>query len=723
MKAIWADYENKMNTTVAFVLDLKKKTKATLNLAAASLYKVYLDGELFLFGPQRAAKGYAREITKEIEARHIVIEVESIYIETFWVIKQEPFFACEIVCQDGKKYTSNDFSCYHLNDRLTKVQKYSYQRGFAESYKMSQDRSALYMGEGNFPRLATKEASLPKLQPSLVDTPTYQTVTSDVILEKGSACVDENIPVWRDRAHTMAGVELGGYKIEEWEDSISDIPSRLVFKKDAPCGDFSYNLIDYGKIITGFTALKIKASKPGTVYVLGGEILSSDERGENYVKFERDATSNVFKWEIKEAGEYLVSTFEPYAYRYACIVFTEGLEAKHSVVLLENPNVNRFIFKCQDKRAKKIMEAARTTLAQNAVDLLTDCPSRERAGWLSDSYFSSVAERLFTGENQAEEAFLDNYKNADTTGLPKGIIPMCYPANVIEGTYIPNWTLWYIMEIAKYARIYGKNDTVHGALKNVRGILDFFAGCENELGLLEDLKSWVFVEWSIANHWKRTMGVNVPSNMTYAKCLEEASWLLDDEKLKNKATRVRNTIKEIAFDGKFFVDNLIRNEKGDLVKTDHLTEVCQYYAFWFDCITKEEYPELYRELMDNLGTNRREGYLPEVGVPNAMYGLYMRIDLLMREGKREEVYRECIALFEKMAEKTGTLWEHNSTGASCVHGFAAYASRWLVYALTGYDVISGEQTGNFGIGIDCEISIPQKGKAPIILKIQNNKLL
>ena len=211
--------------------------------------------------------------------------------------------------------------------------------------------------------------------------------------------------------------------------------------------------------------------------------------------------------------------------------------------------------------------------------------------------------------------------------------------------------------------------------------------------------------------------------MTYAKCLEEASWLFDDEKLKNKATRVRNTIKEIAFNGKFFVDNLIRNDEGKLQKTDHLTEVCQYYAFWFECITKEEYPALYRELMDNLGTNRRDGYLPEVGVPNAMYGLYMRIDLLMREGKREDVYRECIALFEKMAEKTGTLWEHNSTGASCVHGFAAYASRWLVYALTGYDVISGEQEGKCGIGIDCEISIPQKGKAPIILKIQNNKLI
>ncbi len=723
MKAIWADYENKMNTTVAFTLDLKSKKSAKITLAGASLYKLYLDGKFAFFGPQRASKGYARVITKDINARFITVEVESIYVKTFWVIKQEPFFACELTTEDGKKYTSEDFDCYLLNDRVTKVQKYSYQRGFSESYVMSSDRSGLYLGNPSFPRLKTKEAKLPELLPSLVDIPRYDEVVPRVQIEQGAVWVNKEIPEWRDRAHTMAGKELDGYTIEEWEDKISDIPSQFVYKRNENDGEYLYKLFDYSKIITGFTKLKIKAISKGTVYVLGGEILTTDEQGENYVKFQRDATSNVFKWEIKEPGEYLVSTFEPYAYRYACIVCTRGIEAEISMVLLENPNCNRFKFLCDDKRAEKIMEAARTTLAQNSVDLLTDCPSRERAGWLSDSYFSSVAEKLFTGENQAENAFLDNYQRADTTGLPKGIIPMCYPADILEGTYIPNWTLWYIMEIAKYARIYGKNQTVCGALENVRGILDYFATLENELGLLENLKSWVFVEWSIANHWKRTMGVNVPTNMTYAKCLLEASWLLDDENLKNKATRIQNTIKEIAFDGRFFIDNLIRNDKGELIKTDHLTEVCQYYAFWFECITKEEYPELYKELMDNLGTNRKAGYLPQMGEPNVMYGIYMRIDLLMREAKREEVYKECIALFEKMADLTGTLWEHNSTGASCVHGFASYASRWLVYALTGYDVITGKQDGDEGIGIDCEIKIPLSKESYLNLAVKNNKLI
>ena len=75
--------------------------------------------------------------------------------------------------------------------------------------------------------------------------------------------------------------------------------------------------------------------------------------------------------------------------------------------------------------------------------------------------------------------------------------------------------------------------------------------------------------------------------------------------------------------------------------------------------------------------------MPEVAKPNVMYGLYMRIDLLMRSGEREKVLEECIRLFSPMAKRTGTLWEHNNISASCNHGFAAYSIKWILYALTG----------------------------------------
>lgn len=727
MKAIWAKgLSESKNTTLAFALDFDGEKSFEMDLAAASLYRVYLDGSFIGFGPQRAAKGYARKEHFSLQGKRLVIEVENIFVETFWVIKQPPFFACEIKTADGKSYDAADFKCRLLTDRIQKVQRYSYQRGFAETYKMKADRRALYEGKGyDSSVLETENAALPALLPCYVDKPNYRLHAPVKEIERGHVRVDSSLPAWRERAHWLIGTELEGFTIEEWEDALTDETSTFVYQGSLENAKYCYRKVDFSRAITGFFELKVKTDKPATVYVIYDELLWHESgKGEKHIAFERNATSNVYKCQFERAGEYHVTTFEPYTCRYACIVYDEGMDVELAIRDYENPNAGRFQFRCADGRIEKIVEAARATLAQNAADLLTDCPSRERAGWLSDAWFSSVAERLFTGGNQAEQAFLDNYAKAHKDELPKGMIPMCYPSDFLGGTYIPNWSFWYILEVVKYAKVHGRDAIIEDSKENVYGILKFFEGYENELGLLENLESWVFVEWSEANDPAHICGVNIPSNITYAACLSEAGKLYGEPAFEEKAARIRRTVKERAFDGKFFVDNLIRDEKGELKQSGLLTEVCQYYAFWFDCITKEEYPALYEELMTRLGTNRADEYLPEVGKPNVMYGLYMRIDLLMREGARESVLKECIRLFENMAERTGTLWEHNGIYASCDHGFAAYAAKWIVYALTGYDCMGDQKVAKNGIGIDCEIRIPKSvhGEEYLSISVKDNQV-
>lgn len=729
MKAIWAkNLQTEKNLTLAFSLDFGAKERFTAKIAGASLYRVYLDGGFLAFGPQRAAKGYARYENIHAVGKRLVIEVESIYVPTFWVIKQPPFFACEVETGSGKKYDASDFSCQLLTDRIQKVQRYSYQRGFAETYKTETDRTALYLGKAYEAKvLETEETAIPTLLPSYVDAPKYRLHTKQEIIERGAVGIDVSLPVWRDRAHWLVGTTLEGFAEEEWEDTPTDETSQFVYFPDGKAAlnaKYRYKTVDFLRAITGFFEVKVKAKNAGDLYVIYDELLWREKgKGEKYVAFDRNTTSNVCKWRFDKAGDYCVTTFEPYTCRYACIVYDAGIEAEVSIRDYENPNAERLQFSCADKRVEKIMEAARATLAQNAVDLLTDCPSRERAGWLSDSYFSSAAERIFTGENQAEKTFLDNYAKAYEEKLPKGMIPMCYPSDYIGDMYIPNWALWYIMEIDKYAKIYGADECVLNAKATVLGILDFFKNYENEIGLLENLENWVFVEWSAANDADHIRGVNIPSNMEYAACLKVAGRLYGIAELLEKAADIDNKIKTLAFDGKFFVDNLIRNENGDLVQSGLLTEVCQYYAFWFGCADKREYAALYKELMENLGTNRRQGYLPDVGEPNVMYGLYMRVDLLMRDNERQKIFDECIRLFEPMAERTGTLWEHNAISASCNHGFAAYAAKWLIYALTGYDAINGGEAAEEGIGIDCEIALPLDGDGNYrYLSVKNNRV-
>ena len=50
----------------------------------------------------------------------------------------------------------------------------------------------------------------------------------------------------------------------------------------------------------------------------------------------------------------------------------------------------------------------------------------------------------------------------------------------------------------------------------------------------------------------------------------------------------------------------------------------------------------------------------------------MRLVVLKRAGCDAQVAREIRGYYLKMAEQTGTLWEHDRPEASCNHAFASY---------------------------------------------------
>ena len=185
-----------------------------------------------------------------------------------------------------------------------------------------------------------------------------------------------------------------------------------------------------------------------------------------------------------------------------------------------------------------------------------------------------------------------------------------------------------------------------------------------------------FVEWSAANRY--VQDVNYPSNMLYAEMLDVVGRLYDDPERSSQAEAIRQTIREQAFDGEYFIDNATRTPDGALQLTGNHTETCQYYAFYFGIATPTTYPELWARLRDEFGPARKQNN-PYSDVPfsNAFIGNYLRLELLSREGRSAQILDESIAEYLKMADQTGTLWEHLSPTASCCHGFASHVIRVL----------------------------------------------
>ena len=102
---------------------------------------------------------------------------------------------------------------------------------------------------------------------------------------------------------------------------------------------------------------------------------------------------------------------------------------------------------------QRIYDAAVRTFCHNVLDIYMDCPSRERAGWLCDSYFTGKTEHFLFGTTFVEDAFLENYRlyKNDDGMIPEGSLPMCFPSDIKDnGEMIPQWTMWYVLEVEDY---------------------------------------------------------------------------------------------------------------------------------------------------------------------------------------------------------------------------------------------------------------------------------
>ena len=683
MKGVWVHTPGGMNETVGFLLDLQEPRTFSMSLAAGSVFKVFLDGKAVFFGPMRAAHGYARVHHMTYTGRRIAVVVNHPGIRTFCWLCEDPFFACTVITGD-RTWTTDDFTAYPLTERVREVLRYSYQRGFSEVYRVNGAFSAFLAGAPADPPLATKEVALPHLLECRTHAPTLSEVTPHAVIASGYVADTGSHEVPYQRYFDLVGSVLDGFPTDSvTDDQIADYVAFRHTEEPTDTG-LAYRIFALDGSRTGFLQLHVNAPHGGVIR-LAYEELTDGKDGDILLRPLRNETLNVVKWTLERGGIYDLCTFEPYTAQYAEVIFPVDAEISFSLAEYVNPDAGKLDFRSEDEDLNLIVRAARESFRSNAVDLLTDCPSRERSGWLSDSYFSGTAERLFTGENRVEDAFLENYALSRRDAFPTGMIAMNYPSDPYDGTYIPNWAMWYVMEILRVAKSHPDSDTVKQAYATVEGLFDFFARYENEYSLLENLESWVFVEWSAANDADHICGVNIPSNICYHRILIDAGRLYGRPDWVEKGEKIRENILRLGFNGTLFVDNLIRDEKGALVQTDHLTEVCQYYAFWFGAVTPEDHPALYDLLMHHLGRNKQPGFMENVEKPNMMYGIYMRLDLLMREGKREELLDEIRYYFLPMAKATGTLWEHTSTHASLNHAFASYSIKWILYATTGYN--------------------------------------
>ena len=688
---VWeAGAETEMNRSLLFSASVCGKGDLSLHIAGHTRYQIFVNNSFAAAGPARAGHGYFRAEEYDLTDRltdgdnTVAILVAGYNANSFYLTDQ-PSFLCAELIRDGAVLfatgTDREFAAVAYEARVRRVQRYSFQRPFTEAYELRAGGVDAVAADG-------------------VRVTLSPTAPKRFIVRHSPYCANREIFAQRIVAEGTAVHATGKHFHDRSIDNISDVLKGFprdeltlcatdeVYALDrtaAPCDESAVNrtipagrfaVYDMGVNTTGYIRLRLRADAGTVIYAVFNERLPE----EGYPDPGRDGCANVVKWTLTEDGDYDLLSFEPYTYEYIQLIALKADVAVAGVSQFretypESGLANRKAM--PDPELQAIYDAAVETFIQNANDVFMDCPSRERGGWLCDSYFTSRVEKELTGRSLVEHDFLENFLLPERfVGLPEGMLPMCYPSDHYDGCYIHNWAMWYVVELREYLDRSGDRTLIDAAEKRVRDLVDFTAKYENTDGLLTNLDSWVFVEWSEANNF--VQDVNYPTNMLYSLFLDAVAAMYGDETLSAKAERLRETIRAKAFNGTFFIDNAVKDGRGGFVNTENHTETCQYYAFYSGTATKERYPALWETMVNDFGPGREAtGKYPDVPKANAFIGNYLRLQLLFSDGQYDKLVQEIRAFFLPMARATGTLWENMTDFASCNHGFASHVAYWL----------------------------------------------
>lgn len=692
-KPIWLEgLEKEMNLQAGFKAKLTKEQGKTyqLKIAVAYLYRLFINGEFVCYGPARAAHGYARvdrvDITSRLSEGENIVAIETVgyNVNSYYLINQTAFVCCEVEC-DGEAVvaTGYDFNGLRLYERVRKCHRYSFQRTFPDVWRLNREtpRYNWMVNDVEFDSTQLVDVDIKYLERKAL-MPEFNISESGRFIETGvlESCPWPGFRVQRFDEEPDAAflcfpkAELEETPMYEYYEYNKIKVENVNPNSEIVVREGSYVLVDMSRNYTGFVKMQVIANKDSKFLVGMEEVLKNGAPS----PLEKLGTNSIMSYRLEESiNTYDIESFECYGFRYALVMVTEG------EIVLKDFAVREYVYPMHnvpeldtdDEVLQNVYKAAIETYRQNVIDIYMDCPTRERAGWLCDSYYSAQSEWHFTGDCKVEDDFVENfmlYRQRD--GIPAGILPMCYPADHYNSNHIPQWAIWFVIEIEQYLKRNPKANK-DDYKKLCYDLIDYFKSHENADGLTEKLSGWNFIEWSKANQWVRD--INYPTNMMYARLMEITGTLYNDPALIEKCEKLRAKVIEKSFDGELFVDNAVYNEEGVAVNTGNRSEVCQYYAVFFGLVKNLDDPKfafLKDALFNVFGPLRKEkGLLPDVEYANAFMGIYIRMELLYNFGEYEKLLEEIKLFFGKMADLTGTLWENNVISASLNHGFASFA--------------------------------------------------
>jgi hypothetical protein len=438
-----------------------------------------------------------------------------------------------------------------------------------------------------------------------------------------------------------------------------------------------YAVIDFGKEVTGFPRVQIKAAggrKPlsgGEIIDLGyGEVLqgfdgaalppASNKIG--VVNPDRDHVHYADRY-ICKPGAQEFQAFDKRAFRYLEIQI-RGLRQPLQIgpispVFSTYPVEPRGSFNCSDQRLNQIWEIGKYTVQLNMEDGYTDCPWRERGQWWGDVRIEALCNYYAFGDLRLIRRALQLQAQSQNE---EGIILGVYPTDW-QGTKLPTFTLIWILTLWDYYLFSGDAALVKELFPIVQKALRFFENYLDEYHLLNEVPYWNFVDWAKVE----TRGESTAVNCFYYRGLICAAALAEaiGEQISAKQykalaenvrqainTRLWNTGRKVYHDARL---------NGELI--DQVSQQANSLAIAFEIAPKES----WQKILDYIHEPAKN--VSQAGSP---YFSFYVLAAMYKAGRHEQALQYIHERWGKMLDWGATTWwEMWQPRASFCHGWSA----------------------------------------------------
>ncbi|MDQ0207257.1 alpha-L-rhamnosidase [Alkalicoccobacillus murimartini] len=444
-------------------------------------------------------------------------------------------------------------------------------------------------------------------------------------------------------------------------------------------------LYDLEKNISGWPRIRIKGEKGSSVTLVTGELLTSDHHVDQSMIGEPVSFTYTLKGE-NEIEDW-APQFTYHGFRYVQVSYSyqeeppELLSVKGEMIYPEVEEVGDF--QCSNSEWNAIHEIINTSIKSNMKSIFTDCPHREKLGWIEQLHL--MAPSIFYNFNVAplyEKIFIDLEEAQEENGFVPNIAPE-YVEFEDGFRDSPEWGSSFVIGPWYHYNWYG-NDTVlkrhytqmikyveYLVSRSTEGIVHHGLGDWGDLGEVPDDN--------------QGFAVHTPIAVTATAMLFETSRILADiaqllgyhEDVLRFRTLSDETKK--AFNQAFF------NKSTSFYATNSQTSNATALAL--DLVSEVDTSHVLSNLITELTNNKYVITCGEVGHRYLLSALstYDRSDIVekMLQQSNEPYYR---FLVNNGATSLTEFWDGPLTGHSHNHIMMGHIEEWFYAQLGGIQI-------------------------------------